>query len=101
MGQRLALQTLLEELISPGNVYFQPPSNIQLTYPCIIYARNYANTQFGDNIPYKIVKRYQITIIDRDPDSVLPDKISALPMCLFDRYFVTDNLNHYTYNLYY
>lgn len=101
MGQRLDLQSLLEDILGSRNVYFQPPPTVQLKYPCIIYKRDYAKTQFGDNQPYLKSKRYMVTIIDRDPDSKIPDKVSNLPMCLFARHFVADNLNHDVYNLYF
>lgn len=101
MAQRLRqdLQNLL--LTLAPNVYFQPPPNLKLKYPCIVYQRDYAETDFADNNPYQITKRYQLTIIDEDPDSVIPDKVALLPMCTFQRFFVADNLNHDIYNLFY
>lgn len=101
MASRLELQTLLEELLGSEQVYFQPPSNIQMQYPCIVYARNDSQTEFADNRPYAHAKQYQVTVIDRDPDSELPDKVEALPYCAFDRYFAAENLNHYVFTLYF
>jgi hypothetical protein len=98
-GQRSDLQTLLETITE--NVYFQPPPNVQMQYPCIVYNRDRAITRFADNNPYKRVKGYQVTVIDRDPDSEIPDKIAGLPQCLFDRWFVVDNLNHDVYTLFF
>jgi len=72
-----------------------------MKYPCIVYNRDFADTQFAGNNPYNYVKRYQVTVIDRDPDSVIPDKVAALPMCLFNRFFVANNLNHDVFNLYF
>lgn len=99
MGQRLDLQTLLEDLAP--HVYFQPPANVQIEYPCVVYVRDNARTQFAGNAPYRYTKRYQVTVIDRDPDSEIPDKIAALPMCIFNRHFVVENLNHDVFNLYF
>lgn len=106
MGQRLQLQSLLETLISEDpvdklNVYFQPPASIQLKYPCIIYERDTGNTEFAGNRPYRFVKRYQVKVIDPDPDSLIPDKVAALPMCTYDRWYAADNLNHDVFNLFY
>jgi hypothetical protein len=72
-----------------------------MKYPCIVYNRDEAVTKFADNSPYRYTKRYQVTIIDRDPDSDIPGKVAALPQCLFNRFFVADNLNHDVYNLYF
>lgn len=96
------IQTLLEELAGESwKVYFQPPANVQLAYPCIVYKRDFANTQFADNSPYRRNKRYSVTVIDRNPNSLVPDKIAELPMCIFERHFVTENLNHDLFNIYF
>lgn len=83
------------------NVYFQPPENIKLTYPCIVYRRDSANTQFADNRPYRNKKRYQVMVIDQDPDSPIPDKVADLPLCTFDRHYTAEYLNHDVFNLYF
>lgn len=98
---RLQLHELLKQLIGTDNVYFQPPANVQMEYPCIVYKRDLARTQFAGNSPYRYTKRYQVTVIDRDPDSEIPDKIAALPRCTFDRHFAADNLNHDAFTLYF
>ena len=97
---RLQLQSLLEGLLGSGNVYFQPPNNVAMNYPAIVYHWNDERTEFADNNPYNHARKYQVTIIDRNPDSDIPSKISALPMSLFNRTFRADNLNHFVYNLY-
>ena len=99
MGDRSDLHSLL--LTSVDNVYFQPPTNLEMTYPCIVYIRDRAITKFAGNLPYKNAKGYQLTIIDKNPDSEIPDKIAALPMCVFDRFFRSDNLNHFVYNIFF
>lgn len=99
MAPRLQLQSLLEEITD--TVYFQPPANVSLTYPCIVYKRDSARTDFADNEPYARKIRYQITVIDKNPDSLLPDAVAALPMCLFDRFYTADNLNHDVFNIFF
>lgn len=95
---RLQLHDILKTLTA--NVYFQPPANVQMLYPCIVYEKDVADTIFADNKPYRHVKRYQVTVIDRNPDSEIPDKVASLPLTTKQRTFVTDGLNHdvfYTY----
>lgn len=101
MGQRLSLQSLLETLLGSRQVYFQPPANVQMEFPCIVYKRDSARTEFAGNTPYAYAKRYQVTLIDQNPDSDIPDKIAALPMCTFNRHFAADNLNHDVFSLYF
>lgn len=72
-----------------------------MQYPCIVYERDSATTKYAGNAPYSRSKRYQVTIIDRDPDSIFPDKVALLPMSSFSRHFVADNLHHDVYSLFY
>lgn len=101
MGQRLDLHQILVDLLGTSNVYFQPPTNVQMQYPCIVYARDNAVTKFADNSPYRYTKRYQVTVVDRNPDSPIPDKVAKLPMCIFNRFFTAGNLNHDVFNIYF
>lgn len=99
MAPQSELQTLLKTMAP--NVYFQPPANLTMKYPCIRYERDGRDTKFADNKPYKHKKRYQVTVMDQDPDSEIADKVADLPLCIFDRHFTADNLNHDVYNLYF
>ena len=101
MAPRQELQDLLVDLLGSDAVYFQPPTNVVLTYPCIVYKRDRAVTDFADNAPYAHRLRYQVTIIDRDPDSAIPGKIALLPLCLFDRFYTAENLNHDVFNIFF
>lgn len=95
------LQNLLEGLLGSRNVYFQPPENLKLIYPCIIY--NFADIEkrMADDIKYLKWKRYELTLIHSDPENTLVDEIEDLEYCDYDRCFVKDNLYHYVYTLYY
>lgn len=99
MAPRDDLQTLLESITD--NVYFQPPSNTTIEYPCIIYARDLSKTEHADNVPYCQTKRYMVTVIDRDPDTYIADQVEALPMCTFTRFYPANDLNHHVFNLYF
>lgn len=103
MGQRQELHQLLKSLLPEGKqyVYFQAPENTKMLYPCIVYNHDATTTRFSGNKPYNRQKRYQVTIIDEDPDSKIPDKVADLPESIFRRAFVANKLNHDIYNLYF
>ena len=101
MAPRLELQALLVDLIGSNNVYFQPPPTLSMSYPCIVYSRDLARTSYADNIPYRNKTRYQLTVIDKNPDSEIVEKVSMLPMCTYIRFFAIQNLNHDIYHLYF
>lgn len=96
---RLQLHELL--LTLAPNVYFQPPASVQMDYPCIVYKRDNADTQFASNKPYVYFKRYMVTVIDRDPDSDIPDMVAQQPMCLLNRNYAANGLHHDVFNLYF
>lgn len=100
-SSRLSLQTLLEGVLGSRNVYFQPKEGQNLSYPAIVYNMDAVRTDFADNSPYKLHDRYQVTYIDRSPDSDVPRKIQGLPMTRFSSYFVVDGLNHYNHSIYF
>lgn len=101
MAQRLDLQALFLDILESENVYFQPPNNAQIKYPCIVYDRDLIVPDHADNKPYLLKKRYEVTVIDRDPDSEIPDKIAALPLCVHVRFFIADNLNHDVFRIFF
>lgn len=99
MGQRVDLNTLLK-LVCP-NVYFQPPSNVQMEYPAVVYERDRADTKFADDKPYNVTAQYSMTLITRDPDDSIWKALAALPMCAHERYFAADSLNHDVFSIYF
>ena len=101
MGQGSDLHSIFVDLLGSANVYFQEPPTTQMKYPCILYSRDDTKTEFANDTPYIHTKRYMVTVIDRNPDSVIPDKISNLPMSRFDRAYAKDNLHHDIFVLYY
>jgi hypothetical protein len=101
MGSRLEFEAVLKNILGSNYVYFQPPPSFKMTYPCIVYNSNGIVTKSAGNKPYLKNKRYSVSVIDSDPDSVVPDKIASLPKSYFDRHYVADNLNHDVFNVYY
>jgi len=82
------------------NVYFQAPSNTVMSYPCIRYDIDDEAREFADNTPYRQEWRYQVIVIDSDPDSPIRDAIAALPMCRLSRKYIADDLHHFVFNLF-
>lgn len=101
MKSRLDLHEILCEAVGSRNVYFQPPEGQKMKYPAIVYSRDDIISEHANNNPYTRSTAYQVTVIDKDPDSEIVDRISQLPKCSFDRHFASDNLNHDVFTLYY
>lgn len=101
MAGRLELQTLLETILGSRNVYYQPPSSIQMKYPAIVYSRSDIKSVMADDTVYITENAYDITVIDKNPDSKVMAQIAKLPRCRYDRHFVSDNLNHDVFTIIY
>jgi hypothetical protein len=99
MAPRAQLQQLLEAICP--NVYFQPPANIQMEYPAIVYRREPGDVEFANNDRYRSVKQYELTLISRNPDEPIFEELSALPLISHDRVFVADNLHHDVFSIYF
>lgn len=83
------------------HVYFQPPATIQMKYPCIVYHRKPPQIDHADNRPYRKGELWQLTVIDRSPDSSIAESVEELPGIRCDTNFTQDNMHHYVYSLYY
>lgn len=99
--RRLELDKILRSILGSSNVYFQPPSNHTMKYPCIVYKFENHDTRYSGNHPYTQQRRYQITVIDKDPSSDLYFGVCALPMSSLTTRFTSDGLNHTVITLYY
>lgn len=110
MGQmennRLKLQKILEDIMvnngNQKNVYFQPPESLKMSYPCIVYHRQYIDGIPADNINYLINRQYRIIYVDRSPinDGVI-QSLMELPNCKYMSHSVVDNLNQDAFEIYY
>lgn len=95
MVNRLDLDEKLRAFLGSDNVYFQPPESVKLKYPCIVYERYLADSKYADNSTYTFTFSYQVTIIDKDPDSELVKRFPfEFKKCKWNRHYTSDNLNH-------
>lgn len=107
MGRRLDLHHLLRRTFeeatlqdSEKRVWYQPPATVKLTYPCLIYKLSDMPPTYANNNPYQLEHEYELEVIDRDPNSVLRERIALLSKCRLKRVFEADNLHHYVFNIY-
>lgn len=101
MRHRLELHEILCGVLGSRHVYYQPPENVRMEYPAIVYSRNDIENTFAENSVYKQDHQYQIIVIDKDPDSEIVSAVSGLPMCRFNRHYESENLNHDVFTIYY
>ena len=97
---RLDLQRTLVEVLGSKYVYFQPPESLKLNYPCIIYEEAKGASNRADDSLYLYRKAYYGVIVDKHPDSEIPDRVRYLHLCDVGKPYRSDNLYHWPFTIY-
>ena len=101
-ARRLTLHNRLCNILGSKNVYYKPPENIKLSYPCIIYDRENIDSKKANDNKYNNRVVYNVTLIYKEAINDLPMKLyNAFALCNHSRSFKADNLNHDVFKLYY
>lgn len=94
-------QDLCDVLGSP-HVYFQPPESIKLVYPCFVYEASRDDIKHADDKHYLTREGYDVTYISKDPDDDMKEQLDdRFTYCEWQRRFISDNLNHNIFKIYY
>lgn len=101
MGTRLELHEQLCKILDTRYAYFQPPETVKMKYPAIVYELDDIRNEFADDGVYLFRKRYLITLIDKNPDSLFVDKLALFPISEFVRHYTADNLHHWVFRIFY
>lgn len=101
MQTRSDLHTFLESKLTGVSLYFQPPENTKILYPCLIYDYSKIHEMHANNQKYIWKHSYSLTYITKDPSDSIVSVIYTFPYVQFDRHYVADNLHHYSFTIYY
>lgn len=102
MDRRLTLQERLEQVPTIKAVYFQPPENIRMEYPCIRYYRVRPSVDRANDKVYRYTQCYELIVIDPDPDSQVAEYIAThFPMAEVNTTYASNDLYHTSITLYY
>lgn len=103
----------LRDLLGTDEVYFQTSSDAGLedepyiftgiNYPCFIVKRTSAYQPKANDKTYLFRPAYEVTYINRDePDpEMLYEVGQRFPLCNYQRHFISDNLHHDVWTIYY
>lgn len=64
---RLFLHSLLENTFPDVSIYYRPPGNILLEFPCIVYEKKALEPSFANTSAYVVGDRYQVMFISKIP----------------------------------
>lgn len=100
MDNRLELHNKLCDLLGSKNCYFQPPSDILLRYPCIVYHEKNIIPIRADDMIYLSYYMFGVTWITKTADIDIPVKVlKAFSSCKLDQIFASENLMHYVFTI--
>lgn len=96
------LRTDLIRITGLKNVYYQPPANVKMSYPCIRFKLESVDEMYASNRLYRTMVKYQIIYItNKVNDGIITLLPSELRYCTFDRQYSSDNLYHYVFEVFY
>ena len=98
---RLEIQSMLENMLGSRNVYYQAPASIKINYPAIIYSLESMTNDHASNGVYRTKKAYKVIYIDSNPDNEMVSVLNNIIHSTFNSHYVSDNLNHYAYTIYF
>lgn len=102
MEKRLRLHNVLKTIPEVEGLYHQRPSTIRMKFPAIVYSEEGEKTTYADNKRYVSHTRYTLTVIDKNPNSVIPNRIfEKFSYCSSDRNYIADGLYHFVFTIYY
>lgn len=106
MNDRLTLDDKLASIIgiteSDGDrhIYLNPPPSVRMRYPAIVYSLNGIDPKYANDTAYQLAPSYQVILIDEDVDTKYLKLILQIPYCRFNRFYISDNLNHWVFTIY-
>lgn len=101
MKSRIELQEKLESILGSDHVYFQPPSNIKMVYPAIVYELSGELATKANNNRYIVYNKYTVTHIYKSIRNELKASImDAFVFGEYDRRLIVDGLYQDVYTIY-
>lgn len=90
----------LRKAVDHDRVYFQPPENLKLGYPAIVFHLTKIKVDHADDVPYKGAREYMITLISKDPEPDALEEILKIPYTTLDSTYISDGMNHFVFTSY-
>ena len=98
--RRVELNSLFKKIVP--NVYFQPPENIKMKYPCIRYEFSNLDILHADNEKWLSTGvNYKVILITASQNPKAFDDIMSFKYCSFDHVIFSNGLYNYHFNLYF
>ena len=91
---------LLQDILGSKNVYYQPPAELKMKYPCIRYERSNLDKRSADNHGYILSRAYNVIYISKTQDDDVIMRLARLPLSRHDRSYKASGLYHEVFTIY-
>lgn len=91
---------LLQKVVRNNRVYFQPPENLKIGYPAVVFHLSKIAIDHASDAPYKGAREYSVTLITKDPEPDVIDEILKIPYSSLDTTYISDGMNHFVFTVY-
>lgn len=91
---------LLQQAVKNNRVYFQPPENLKIVYPAVVFHLSKIEIDHASDAPYKGAREYSVTLITKDPEPDVIDEILKIPYSSLDTTYISDGMNHFVFTVY-
>lgn len=96
---RQELDAVFRRILGNDHVYYNPPENLKMAFPAIRYELAKPDQIHANNRQYLLYPAYSVTLIQQHTNDFWA-KITEIPMCSFDRSYVSDGLHHYKFTIF-
>lgn len=98
--KRPEFNALLQDILGAKNVYYQPPAELKMKYPCIRYESSNLDVKRADNHGYRVTRSYTVLYISKTQDEDVILRLARLPMSRHDRSYKASGLYHEVFTIY-
>lgn len=97
---RIELQSKLRTIASYA--YYIRPSNNSMHYPCFVYKYHAPSVVRADNIGYARTNCYEVVYISESENEAIVDiMLEEFEHCSPGAPYISDDLHHYPFTIYY
>ena len=91
----------LSETFEDVKVYYAPPENVKLFYPCFVIDPGIVDNRYSNGKIYASVVKFSVKYITKHVDDyIINDFLKAQLYTSLDRVYTADNLRHYVFTVY-
>lgn len=97
---RETFHAFLQDLIRSKNVYYQPPADLKMKYPCVRYQPANIDIKEADNHGYITTRAYDVLYISKTQDENVALQLARFPRSRHDRSYKQSGLYHESFTIY-